>query len=121
MPLFPEGQDPLDTPGVNPAGRMPPSQESIELNHRQFVQQQAEQQMLAFKIATTLALVAIIVFICFGAWLYRYRIRIAKAADSAVVAGLARGVRFNRKVRAGRKSLMDRVNAKANESIPPDE
>ena len=69
--------------------------------------------MLAFKVKLTL----IFLLFCFGVWIYRRRL-IAKAADAALVAGLAHRVRLNRKAPAGRKSLMERVNAKANERTP---
>jgi len=87
------------------------TQKTIEQNHQQFVQQQREQEMLALLLTMTL----IFLLICFGAWFYRYRRQVAKAADSAVISGLSHAIMFNRKIQAKRKSLVDRANAKANE------
>jgi hypothetical protein len=115
MPFFTEGQDPLDH-GANPPGRMPIGQPSVD-PFLAPVRQQENQELLG--IALGLAL--IIVLFWFGVWLSRNRKRIAKAGDSMVVTGLARGVLVSRKVQGWRKSFTDRVIAKANEGNAPDQ
>jgi hypothetical protein len=104
MYIFTEGHDPLDTPGVNPMGRMPygkadppPFSQPVD-NHYP-------------EIALSLGLLFIAV--CAARWLWHRRAVIGVAADSAVIGGLAAGVMAKRAMSARKASLIGRVIAKA--------
>jgi hypothetical protein len=115
MPIFTEGQDPLDKPGVNPAGRMPQYKEhyeQLQIQNQIARDRQSQDETL---IVSGFIVVGLVVLTVGFRWLSKNRRKVAAAADSAAVSGLAASIGIGRNVQARGKSLMSRARNKADE------
>lgn len=114
MPIFTEGQDPLDHQDpLNLWRSGPTTAEVAQRQHEWAVQQQhdANAAMIGYSVIALIALaVAYSVFL--------HRRKLARAADAALVSGLATGVRAARKAASAKDAFTARVRAKADEIHP---
>lgn len=114
MPIFTEGQDPLDHQDpLNFFRSGPSSAEVAQHQHEWMVQQQrdANTATMAYIFLGLIVLAA-----AYGVFLHRRKL--ARAADAALVSGLATGVRAARKAASAKDAFTARVLAKADEIHP---
>lgn len=103
-----EQQSPLDwfRTAVSP-------EQQAQVRHEMAVQRQQDAQN-AMTGAVALAVVVLVVVAC----VVVNRRKIAKAADTALISGLASGVRTARKARAKQRAWIARIVAQADEQPP---
>lgn len=89
-----------------------------ELLQQSYQQQRAIEKQQNETWAAVAAVVVILIVIVAAHYVAEHRRKIVRAADAALVSGLATGVRAARKARSKRDGLMRRVLAKASETPP---